>query len=125
MIGTSNTGGNNHAGIATAAEIAQGIGAIVQEMRTDFPNAGVLLLAVFPRGVAGDSVRDKVAERNWIIQKPDYQRHVFYTHIGSKFLDDKAYFLPGVFKSDNLHPDVKGYEIRGEVINDKLVELMK
>jgi lysophospholipase L1-like esterase len=125
MIGTNNTGGNNNAGSATAAEIAEGIGAIVQEMGTDFPNAKILLLAVFPRGAPGDSVRDKVAEMNRIIQKLDDQRHVFYMDIGAKFLDDLGGFLPGAFRADNLHPDVKGYEIWGEAVKDKLAELMK
>src|SRR5947199_4496334 len=64
MIGTNNTGGTNNAGTATAAEVAEGVGAAVQEMRSDFPEAKILLLAIFPRGVPGDSVREKIAEIN-------------------------------------------------------------
>src|SRR5215472_13683743 len=67
MIGTNNTGGTNNAGTSTAAEIAEGVGAVVQEMRTDFPEAKILLLAIFPRGLPGDSVRDKIARINQII----------------------------------------------------------
>jgi hypothetical protein len=47
-------------------------------MRKDFPNAKILLLAIFPRGLPGDPVRDKLAEANRIISKLDDQRHVFY-----------------------------------------------
>jgi beta-glucosidase len=125
MIGTNNTGGTNNAGTSTAAEIAEGIGAVVQEMRTDFPNAKVLLLAVFPRGNPGDSVRDKIAEINRIIARLDDQRHVFYLDIGAKFLDASGMFLPGTFRPDNLHPVAKGYDIWGGAVKDKLAELMR
>jgi lysophospholipase L1-like esterase len=125
MIGTNNTGGNNYAGSATAAEIAEGVGAVVQEMRTDFPQARILLLAIFPRGLPGDSVRDKIAEINRIIQKLDDQRHVFYMDIGAKFLDERGAFLPDAFRPDNLHPLAKGYDIWGAAVKDKLAELMK
>jgi len=125
MIGTNNSGGTNNAGTSTAAEIAEGVGAVVLEMRNDFPNAKILLLAIFPRGVPGDSVRDKIAEVNNIIARLDDQRHVFYLDIGPKFLDEKGYFLPDVFRADNLHPQAKGYEIWGAAVRDKLAELMK
>lgn len=125
MIGTNNTGGTDHAGTQTAEEIAEGIGAVVQEMRTDFPNAKILLLGIFPRGLPGDPVRDKIARINRIISRLDDQRHVFYMDIGAKFLDEKGYFLPGVFMSDNLHPVAKGYDIWGAAVKDKLAELMK
>ncbi|MBZ5620292.1 MAG: hypothetical protein LAQ69_16425 [Acidobacteriia bacterium] len=125
MIGTNNSGGTNNAGTSTAAEIAEGIGAVVLEMRNDFPNAKILLLAIFPRGLPGDSVRDKIAEVNNIIARLDDQRHVFYLDIGARFLDEKGYFLPDAFRADNLHPQAKGYDIWGTAVKDKLAELMK
>ena len=125
MIGTNNTGGTNNAGTATAAEIAEGVGAVVLEMRNDFPQAKILLLAIFPRGAPGDSVRDKIAEINRIVSKLDDQRYVFYLDIGAKFLDEKGYFLPDAFRPDNLHPAAKGYDIWGAAVKEKLAELMK
>ena len=125
MIGTNNTGGTNNAGTATSAEIAEGVGAVVQEMRSDFPNARILLLAIFPRGLPGDSVRDKIADINRIIAKLDDQRHVFFMDIGAKFLDDKGSFLEGAFRADNLHPAAKGYDIWGAAVKEKLAELMQ
>ena len=119
MIGTNNMGSNS------AAEIAEGVGAVVLELRKDFPDAKILLLAIFPRSVPGDPVRDKIAETNRIISKLDDQQHVFYLDIGNKFLDDKGNFLPDAFRPDNLHPKAKGYEIWGEAVKDKLAELMK
>ncbi len=44
MIGTNNTGGTNNAGTSTAAEIAEGVGAVVLELRNDFPDAKTRLL---------------------------------------------------------------------------------
>ena len=119
MIGTNNMNAN------TPPEIAEGIGAIVLEMRKDFPNAKILLLAIFPRGVPGDPVRDRIAETNRIISRLDDQKNVFYMDIGAKFLDDKGVFLPESFRADNLHPQAKGYDIWGQAVSAKLAELMK
>lgn len=119
MIGTNNTGSSS------AAEIAEGIGAVVLEMRHDFPEAKILLLAIFPRGVPTDPLRDKIAEVNQIIRKLDDQKHVFYMDIGSRFLDEKGVFLPDAFRPDLLHPLAKGYDIWGAAVKDKLAELMK
>jgi len=125
MIGTNNSGGSNNAGTSTAAEVAEGVGAVVLEMRNDFPDAKILLLAIFPRGVPGDSVRDKIADVNRIIQRLDDGRHVFYLDIGANFLDASGFFLPDTFRPDNLHPVAKGYDIWGAAVKDKLAELMK
>jgi lysophospholipase L1-like esterase len=119
MIGTNNTGPN------TAPEIAEGIGAVVLELRHDFPDAKILLLAIFPRSVPGDPVRDKIAEINRTISRLNDDQHVFYLDIGAKFLDDKGVFLPGAFRGDNLHPMAKGYEIWGEAVQATLARLLK
>ena len=117
--------GTNNSGAATGPEIAEGVGAVVLEMRRNFPDAKILLLAIFPRGMPGDPVRDKIAEANRIIARLDDQRRVFVMDIGAKFLDEKGVFLPDAFRPDNLHPQAKGYEIWGEAVKDKLAELMK
>jgi (4-O-methyl)-D-glucuronate---lignin esterase len=119
MIGTNNSGGG------TGPEIAEGVGAVVLEMRKDFPNAKILLLAIFPRAVPGDPIRDKIAEANRIISRLDDQQHVFYMDIGAKFLDSNGLFLPDAFRPDNLHPLAKGYDIWGEAVKEKLAELLK
>jgi lysophospholipase L1-like esterase len=117
--------GTNNSGTYTAPEVAEGIGAIVLELRKDFPAAKILLLAIFPRGLPGDPVRDKLADVNRIIARLDDQQHVFYMDIGARFLDDKGFFLPDAFRADNLHPQAKGYELWGEAVTAKLAELLK
>jgi lysophospholipase L1-like esterase len=119
MIGTNNSGSSS------APEIAEGVGAVVLEMRKDFPDAKILLLAIFPRSVPGDPLRSKIVDVNKTISKLDDQRHVFYMDIGANFLDDRGYFLQDSFRPDNLHPQAKGYDIWGAAVKDKLGELMK
>ena len=119
MIGTNNMNAN------TPPEIAEGIGAIVLELRRNFPNAKILMLAIFPRSVPGDPIRDRIAETNRIISRLDDQKSVFYLDIGSKFLDASGVFLPEAFRPDNLHPAARGYDIWGQAVQGKLAELMK
>ena len=119
MIGTNNTGAN------TPPEIAEGIGACVLELRKNFPNAKILLLAVFPRGNPGDVARSRIAEINQIISRLDDQKYVFYMDIGAKFLDENGVFLPDAFRSDNLHPQAKGYDIWGAAVQPILAKWLQ
>jgi lysophospholipase L1-like esterase len=119
MIGTNNSGS------ASSEEMAEGVGAVVLELRKNFPDAKILLLAIFPRGRPGDPIRDKVADANAIIQRLDDQKHVFYLDIGAKFLDDKGFFLPDTFRPDNLHPVAGGYDIWGAAVRETLAKLLK
>ena len=118
MIGTNNTGRN------TAAEIAEGIGAVVLELQKDFPKAKILLLGIFPRGAANDPVRATIAEINTIIAKLHDGDRVNYLDIGSKFLD-AGNSIPKDIMSDSLHPTTKGYEIWAEAVKEPLANLMK
>jgi lysophospholipase L1-like esterase len=118
MIGTNNTGRN------TAAEIAEGIGAVVLEIQKDFPKAKILLLGIFPRGPANDPVRSTIAEINSIIARLHDGDRVHYLDIGSKFLDAEGN-LPKDVMSDALHPSTKGYEIWAEAVKEPLANLLK
>jgi lysophospholipase L1-like esterase len=117
MIGTNNTGRNS------AAEIAEGIGAVVLELQKDFPDARVLLLAVFPRGRATDPVRNTIADINKSIARLDDGKKVFYLDIGKGFLDASGN-IPADVMSDGLHPTAKGYEIWAQAVAEPLAALM-
>lgn len=116
MIGTNNTGRNS------AAEIAEGIGAVVLELQNRFPKAKILLLAVFPRGRANDPVRGVIAEINATIQKLHDGERVHYLDIGKRFLDDDGN-IPQDVMSDGLHPSAKGYEIWAQAVKEPLSKL--
>ena len=105
MLGTNNTGGNS------GPEIAEGVGAVVLELRRDFPDAKIMLLAIFPRGTSpSDPNRRKCEEANKIIARLHDGQHVFFTDINAKFLNSQGGLI-GFRTTDNLHPVEEGYEI--------------
>jgi lysophospholipase L1-like esterase len=117
MIGTNNTGRN------TAAEIAEGIGAVVLQLQRDFPDARILLLGVFPRGRANDPVRNTIATINDIIARLHDGDRVHFLDIGAEFLDADGN-IPADVMSDALHPSTRGYELWAEAVIDHLSALM-
>jgi len=117
MIGTNN-------GSQSAAEVAEGVGADVFELRKDFPEAKIMLLAIFPRGAGPkDAARIKNDEANKLIAKMHDGKHIFYTSINDKFLDPQGALIG--FGGDNLHPNAQGYEIWGAAVADTLKEWAK
>jgi lysophospholipase L1-like esterase len=116
MIGTNNTGRNS------AAEIAEGIGAVVLELQKDFPKAKILLLGVFPRGRPNDPVRTTIADINRTIAKLHDGDRVHYLDIGNQFLDANGN-IPADVMSDGLHPTSKGYEIWANAVKAPLEKL--
>lgn len=119
MIGT-----NNASAMCSSAEIAEGVGAIVLELRKDFPDAKILLLGIFPRGYPEDLIRKVVLAVNPIIARLDDGQHVFYRDIGAKFLDANG-VLQADIMADKLHPNEKGYVIWAEAVKPTLAELLK
>ncbi len=118
MIGTNNTGRNS------PPEIALGVADVVFELRKDFPDAKILLLAVFPRSGPTTKVRAQIDEINKIIPALHDNQHVFYMDIGSKFLAADG-SIPRDIMSDGLHPTSKGYEIWAEAVHDTLVGFLQ
>ena len=114
MIGTNNNSQGN-----SAAEIAEGVGAVIYELRKDFPDAKILLLAIFPRGAGpADASRMRNDEANKIIARLDDGRHVFFRNINDKFLDAQGRLVG--FRNDNVHPNPQGYEIWATAVADTL-----
>ena len=117
MIGTNN--GSN-----SAEEVAEGVGAIVLELRKDFPNAKILLLAIFPRGPGpNDSTRVKNEQTNKIIAKLNDGKHVFFMNINDKFLNAQGGMVG--FRGDNLHPTAVGYEAWAAAVAPTLLKWIK
>ncbi len=118
MIGTNNTGRNS------PAEIAMGVADVVFELRKDFPDAKILLLAIFPRSSPASKVRGQIEEINQMISALHDNRHVFFMDIGPKFLAADG-SIPKDIMSDGLHPTSKGYEIWAEAVHDTLVSYLQ
>ncbi len=119
MLGTNNTGG------ASGEEIAEGIGAVVLELRKDFPDAKIMLLAIFPRGSGpSDANRRKCETANKIIAKLHDGQHVFFTDINAKFLKEDGSLI-GFRPQENLHPVEEGFEIWGAAVAPTLRSWVK
>jgi lysophospholipase L1-like esterase len=118
MIGTNNTARNS------AAEIAEGVGAVVLSLQHHYPKAQILLLGIFPRGrSASDPLRGMLAEINKSISKLDDGKQVHYLDIGAGFLEADGSISPEVM-SDALHPTARGYEIWAQAVEQPLAKLM-
>jgi lysophospholipase L1-like esterase len=118
MIGTNNSGGN------TPEQIAAGVKAIVEKLRSNLPATKVLVLAIFPRGATPDNRFRKVNEaaNERIAQLAD-GKQVFYLDIGKKFLKEDG-TLPKDIMPDFLHPNARGYEIWASAMEPTVARLL-
>ena len=126
MIGTNNTGIERD-GLTprnSPAEAAEGVLAIVNDLRRQLPEAQILLLAIFPRGhTPDDPSRLQVAAVNRIIGGLSGQDHVHFLDIGAKFLTPDGLIQPEIMP-DYLHPSVRGFEIWAQAIQAPLARLL-
>ena len=130
MIGTNNSNGDEY----TAEEIADGIKAIVCEVRTRLPNTKILLLKTFPRGDKAqrkDKAHDATFNAQWeknnkscdIASKIADNKNIFYLNINKAFLNDKGVLTRDVMP-DLLHPNAKGYQIWVDAMEPTVKQLM-
>jgi beta-glucosidase len=130
MIGTNNSGDPND----SSEQIAEGVKAILCQLRTKLPETKILILAIFPRGDA-EQRKDKVTEgtpnalwaknnnTNKLISKFADNKTIFYLDINKKFLNKKG-VLTREIMPDLLHPKGKGYQIWAETMEPTIVKLM-
>lgn len=117
--------GTNNIKRDTALQIAEGVAAIVGEIRTRLPKTKILLLGVFPRSETPDDGRRlKVTEVNTHLAKLDDGKTVFFLDLGPKFLRPDGTLSKGVMH-DFLHLTTTGYKIWSDEMAEKLAELMK
>ena len=117
MIGTNNS--NTDSG----ADIADGIFAILRELRAKQPNMHILLLLIFPRGADAEDALRKVnddANRRIAIAADDPMIEVL--DLSSVFLDADGK-LPPAIMPDFLHPQAEGYRRWAAALEPKLQEL--
>ncbi len=126
MIGTNNTGFERDGFTRrnTPAEAAEGVKAVVDDLRQKLPAARILLLAVFPRShLPTDPARGEVAAINQRIAGLDDGSHVRYLDIGPKFLTPEGVLEPEIMP-DFLHPSPHGYELWAQAMQPTLDELL-
>ena len=126
MIGTNNSN--------TAEQIADGIKAIVCELRTRLPETKVLILSIFPRGDAvqrKDKEQDATYNDQWakndkaslLASKITDGKMIFYLDINKAFLNEEGVLTRDVMP-DLLHPKEKGYAIWAEAMEPTIARLM-
>jgi beta-glucosidase len=126
MIGTNNRN--------RAEETADGIKAIVQQLRTRLPNTKILILAIFPRGCYEDRGSPDVLESgmndlwaanqqvNEIVSKIADGATIHYLDIGPAFLNEGKVLRK--YMPDFLHPNAEGYQIWAEAMEPTIKELL-
>jgi lysophospholipase L1-like esterase len=120
MIGTNNFGLEGH----QPADVAKGIGTIVQTLRKKLPGTKILLLAIFPRDEKPTSeMRARIKKVNEQIATLDDKKTVRYLDIGAK-LSNADGSLSKEVMPDFLHLSEKGYQIWAEAMDPLLKQLM-
>ena len=117
MIGTNNASAN------TPEEVAEGVKAIIDRLRTKLPATKVLLLGIFPRGENNENpLRQVNVKVNKVIAKLADDKTVFYLDLSPMFLAADG-SLSKEIMPDLLHPSAKGYEIWAESIEPMVAKL--
>lgn len=118
MIGTNNSRDDK------AEDIAAGVKAIVEQLRSKKPNTKILVLAIFPRGPDRENPnrRTNVAA-NEIIKTFADGNMVHYLDISENFLADDSSLVKKQMP-DLLHLSPIGYAIWAESIEAKVAELL-
>jgi lysophospholipase L1-like esterase len=124
LIGINNTGSYRDMRRNTVPEVAEGVRAVVNDIRARLPNSKILLLGVFPHASLNNPLRAQVALINTLIAKLDDGKMVKFLDIGPKFLEFDG-TLPRSIMPDSLHPNAKGYQIWAEAMEPALDEMLK
>jgi len=105
MIGTNDIGQGK-----SPEQTADGVRAIVSELRSQTPSSKILLLGIFPRGAfSTDPLRQEVAHATELFKDCVDGSHVQFLDIGTRFLAADG-SLPAATFPDALHPNTDGYK---------------
>ena len=112
LIGINNFGYTNE----TPAQIAVGHKMIVEKLHQAFPEAKILVFAVFPSGEFPDNpLRAKIKELNELTRSTEAIDGITFVDFGDEFLDEDGR-IPKAMMPDFLHPTLEGYKIMSEVV---------
>jgi lysophospholipase L1-like esterase len=133
MIGTNNTGHqgrpqkelNGAVYECSAEQTAEGIKAILGQLRKKCPDAKILVLGIFPRGAdKNDKFRQQNEATNAIVKGFADGQKVFFLDVGAKFLESDG-TLSKTIMPDLLHPNEKGYQIWSDAIKADVLALLR
>ncbi len=120
MIGTNNAGDRQD----NPQHTAEGVKAIIDELRQRLPTTKILLLAIFPRDEQPTGTLRRLNQRtNAIISGFADGKHVYFADINAAFLNADG-TLPRDVMPDMLHPQEKGYGIWARSMDPILQKLL-
>jgi lysophospholipase L1-like esterase len=106
------------------ADLARGLKAIVNTLRTKSPTTKVLLLSTLPSGPANDPLRAHIRATDEILATFADGKGVFYLDIYDKFLNAQGE-MPDDVSPDGTHLYAKGYQIWAEAMRPLLKTLLE
>jgi lysophospholipase L1-like esterase len=115
--------GTNNLATATPENIARGVAAIVDTIRTSLPGATIVLNALLPRGDRDEPVRAKLAAVNARLATLADGKRVRWLDAGAGFVDAGGELQPGLLP-DKLHPSAAGYEIWAAALRPVLLDAL-
>lgn len=124
LAGTNNVGNApGPAGVDAAAEdIARGIRAILDVMRTKAPKARMILTAIFPRN-DNMAAMPVINETNHRIARFADGTAIRFLNINDRLADADGKLFEGMMR-DRLHPTIKGYQVWADALKPMLTELL-
>jgi lysophospholipase L1-like esterase len=119
--------GTNHIQSSQPDQIAEGITAVVHDLRRRLPSSKILLMGLFPRKHSTDppDIPAHIREVNaQIARLDDNGRSVRYLDLGPRFLNPNGSLISDTM-IDGLHLSPKGYEIWADGVMMPIAELMR
>ena len=118
LIGTNNTFENS------AEEIAEGVAAVIAELRGRMPGTRILLLGLLPRHPLRESpIRLKIERTNTLLRAMADGRGVRYADFGPVFTTSDGSIRADLMP-DFLHPGPRGYARWAAAMEDELSSLL-
>lgn len=112
---------NNLIASDTPEDTAEGIIAVAEEARKQFPESRIILLGLYPSGkYQQDPIRIKCDKVHDILSSHQFNQ-VEYINPTEWYLDNNNVIREGLYSSDYIHMTSEGYKITA----DKIVRLLK
>jgi lysophospholipase L1-like esterase len=120
LAGTNNIGQGDKPGCA--AEVAEGVAALIETCREKAPDATIIVMAIFPRN-DGPGSNTMIDEANRLIARLADGKKVRFLNINDQLADPSGQLFEGV-TVDRLHLSLAGYEIWARNLIPLLTELL-
>lgn len=123
LIGVNNLTGNTGGPPDRPEEVARGVAAVLDQLKTRMPRARLLLLGLFPVGWEPGPFRNRVADINRRLAPLAEARGAVFLDLGPAFLETDGTIGQNIMW-DGLHLTAAGYERWAQAMEPTLSELL-